>query len=399
MTSRGRSGATTGARVLVAHPGAELYGSDRMVLEAVAGLRAAGVVPVVVLPEHGPLTEQLAGLGVEVHTQPMPVLRKSALRPRGLLDLVAVAVRSAPAALALLRRTAPEAVYVSTLTIPSWLLLARLARVRLVCHVHEAEQHPSRLVSRALVAPLLLAHAVVANSAYSRQVLVDAWPRLAGRTRVVLNGVAGPDRADEARADVADGLRVLYVGRLSPRKGPDVAVEAVRLLDRSGVPCRLTLLGSTFPGYEWFRDELEEKARSLSRSGDDAAGALVRIADFTPSVWQSLADADVVVVPSTLPEPFGNTAVEAMLAARPVVVSDIGGLPEAVADSAGARRVHPGDPQALAAALAEVAADWDTVRTAASAARPGARSRFAVTRFRTEVAAAVLGSASSRSQH
>ena len=63
---------------------------------------------------------------------------------------------------------------------------------------------------------------------------------------------------------------------------------------------------------------------------------------FTDDVWAHLAAADLVLVPSQGDEPFGNTAVEAMLAARPVVVSSSSGLDEAVAGYGSAQRVAAG---------------------------------------------------------
>ena len=59
-----------------------------------------------------------------------------------------------------------------------------------------------------------------------------------------------------------------------------------------------------------------------------------------------------MLVPSVGDESFGNAAVEAVLAARPSVVSDIGGLREAAAGYDGVVFVPPGDATALAAAIA-----------------------------------------------
>ena len=59
----------------------------------------------------------------------------------------------------------------------------------------------------------------------------------------------------------------------------------------------------------------------------------------------SSAEADIAIVPSVLDESFGNTAVEALLAARPLIVSDIPGLLEAT-DPATSRVVVPRDDAA-----------------------------------------------------
>ena len=50
-----------------------------------------------------------------------------------------------------------------------------------------------------------------------------------------------------------------------------------------------------------------------------------------------------MVVPSRVGEPFGNTAVEAALAGRPLIVSESSGLVEATHGLPGVHRVKPGD--------------------------------------------------------
>jgi glycosyltransferase involved in cell wall biosynthesis len=69
-------------------------------------------------------------------------------------------------------------------------------------------------------------------------------------------------------------------------------------------------------------------------------------------VPELMRDCSVCCLPS-LGEPFGMTALEAMACGMPLVVTDAGGLRYLV-DDEGGRRVPPGDPDALAAALREV---------------------------------------------
>jgi glycosyltransferase involved in cell wall biosynthesis len=336
--------------VVVAHPSSDLYGSDRMMLESVAAFLGRGWRVTVTVPSDGPLVPQVRELGAQVVLCPTVVLRKSALRPRGLVDLVAQCARSVRPALRLLRAPRTDVLYVSTVTIPLWVLLARLARVRCVVHVHEAEGSAPRIVRRVLTAPLLLADGVLVNSRFSRDVLGSAFASVGRRAVVVPNGVAGPGVCVPARPSLDGGVRLLYVGRLSPRKGVDVAVEALGRLRAQGVDAGLDVVGAVFPGYEWFQAELEQTVLRLGLTDH------VRFHGFRPDVWSALADCDVVLVPSTVDEPFGNTAVEAVLAARPLVVSRTSGLREAADGFASARFVEPADPQALADAVADVVA-------------------------------------------
>jgi glycosyltransferase involved in cell wall biosynthesis len=368
--------------LLVVHPGAELYGADRVLLESATALGTHFTVTVA-LPGPGPLVEALEARGLRVEQCPMPVLRNAALRPRGAVRLLGQVVRGFLPALRLMRRHGAAGVYVSTLTLPSWPLLARLVGRRSVCHVHEAEQSAPSLLRRGMALCPALADRIVANSRFTLDVLAEVAPRLRRRSTVVLNPVRGPAEVVPARERLSGPLRLLYIGRFSPRKGPQVAVATLReLLDR-GVDARLTLVGSVFTGYEWFEEELR------SAVADAGLDGCVDFLGFRADVWPQLADADVVLVPSVGDESFGNTAVEALLAARPLVVSDHSGLREAAAGYAAAQAVDPGRPGDWADAVARIAADWPRFRDAALADAARARRLHAPERFTAELVAAV----------
>ncbi|MCL3839189.1 glycosyltransferase family 4 protein [Aeromicrobium sp. zg-Y1362] len=325
-----------------------------------------------VIPHEGPLIERLESRGAEVRVQSFPVLRRSALRPAGLVRLVADLVRRGPGILRTVRSSDAGAVYVNTITIPWWLVAARLARKRTLCHVHEAEETGPRLALRMLGMPTALAHRVIANSAASARALSLSAPRAAAKTIVVHNGVPGPPSPPERPGRrQEDRFVVALVGRLSERKGTDVALEAIAILRGEGRNVALALCGTAFEGYEWFERQLRERAEL-----PDLAGA-VDFRGYVNPTWPTLADSDAVLVPSRV-EPFGNTAVEAMLAERPVIASRTQGLAEIVEDGRTGLQVTPGDAQELAAALRTLADDPERARQIAADGRADAERRFSV---------------------
>ncbi len=353
--------------VVVAHPSPDLYGSDRVMLESVTAFVEQGVAVTVVLPEPGPLVELVEARGARVEYATMGVLRKSAMNPAGLFGLVKGQLQGIRPALDLFRRTEADLLLVNTITIPGWLAHGRMAGLPVICHVHEAEASQSSLVKRVLYAPLLLANGLVVNSEFALGVLTSVWPVLGRRAKIVYNGVVGPEAPEPPRAEPKP-LKLLFLGRLSPRKGPQVALEAMR--DLGDLDVTLSLLGAVFPGYEWFEGELRASAAELPEGTVDFLG-------FQPDIWQVVADHDVILVPSTVDEPFGNTAVEAMLAQRPLVVSSTSGLREAARDYTTARFVAPSDATELAAAVRDLHEHWGAVREASPEDRAEALRRHA----------------------
>jgi glycosyltransferase involved in cell wall biosynthesis len=144
---------------------------------------------------------------------------------------------------------------------------------------------------------------------------------------------------------------ILFVGPDSAHKGRAVLVEAHRRLG-PGAP-RLVVVGGGEPV-----------------PGADNAGRL-----GGNELWARYAEATVAVVPSVWPEPCPTVALEAMAWGLPVVASRTGGLPDLVDDGATGLLVPPGDPAAMAEALATVLGD-DRRRAAMRAAAAERAHRF-----------------------
>ena len=368
------------ARTVAVHPGCELYGSDRMVLESVLAL---GHGTDAVLPGSGPLSETLAARGVPCEVVAFPVLRRVELRsPIAALAFLVRFVLAVPRLAWWLRRREARIVYLSTVIAPVWVLSARLAGCRVVCHVHESEPGMPVVAARALLAPLRAAHAVVANSQDTRAWIARAaGPAVARRTELVYNGVA--ERSTDARAawGTPAAQHLVVVGRLAERKGQDVAVRALGELRRRGHDVDLTLVGDCYPGYEHVVASLRQL---VAEHGLQEHVVFAGFADPLPYV----ADADVALVPSRV-EPFGLVAVEALLEATPTVASRVGGLAEIVTDGWNGRLVEAGDPHALAAAVADLLDDPPGAARMAEVGQREARERFSLDAYAEALRAVV----------
>jgi D-inositol-3-phosphate glycosyltransferase len=170
------------------------------------------------------------------------------------------------------------------------------------------------------------------------------------------HAVFRPGRRDEARRMLglpAEGPLVLFVGRIQPLKGPDVAVSAFALLAAEFPACRLLMVGG--PSGPQGSGEL-----ASLRAVTAAAGLGDRVLRWDPLPHRALAAvyqaADVVVVPSRS-ESFGLVAAEAQSCGVPAVASAVGGLPHVVADGESGLLVSGWDPADYAAALRRILTD------------------------------------------
>jgi glycosyltransferase involved in cell wall biosynthesis len=154
---------------------------------------------------------------------------------------------------------------------------------------------------------------------------------------------------------------LLYVGALGRHKGVDVLLAAHQRMRRR-LP--LVLIGTPHG--------------ALDVSGPDVTVVHSQPHATVMAAWQR---ATLGVVPSVWHEPMGQVAVEAMLAGRAVVVSDVGGLRDIVEQGVSGLRVPPGDPDALATALDELVGD------PARAAAMGAAGRARAARYQASAVA------------
>lgn len=373
------------SEVVIAHPSADVYGSDLQLLETVSAFDEVGIKTRVVLPSDGPLVALLEQRGADVALVDFPVLRKSLITPLGLIGLLWTTVTALAPLIRVLRSSPGSPLLVNTVTIPVWTLVGRLCRRRTVTHVHEAEEDGNRLVRRALATPVLLSSAVVVNSAAAERALTDVVPMLRRKISVVHNGVpSAPDRVPARHRPVGSPATLALVARLSPRKGIDVALDALAILRSEGRDVRLQVCGTVFEGYEWFEQAVRDRSAL-----PDLMGAVDFLGYVNPT-WPVLAQADVVLVPS-LVEPFGNTAVEALHAMRPLVASRTQGLVEIVRDGNTGLLAEPGDAGSLARAVASLLDHPEKAAALAQAGHDDAARRFSTDAYRAAIRTAVIG--------
>jgi glycosyltransferase involved in cell wall biosynthesis len=344
-------------RITCVHQGFELYGSDRSFIESVRVLRERfpNAVIDIVLPSHGPIVPWLEPYASSILIEPLWILRR-----RDLPKLMSVGLARLPLAVAkaLRRIRRSDVVYVNTSVVADYLLAAALDRRRTLAHIHEIPEgmvrHALRLLVRASGARLIF------NSRATKAAF--ALPSSVHQA-VVYNGIADPGGARTMTYDGCRPLRVLMLGRISRIKGQEVLVEALRRLP-AGVRDRVEvrIVGNAF----------EDVAREAALADAISTAGLterVRLLPFIPDPGEHYRWADIVAVPSRLPESLGRVAIEAMAHGKPPLVSDIGGLPEVVEAGRTGWSVPPDDPASLATALAEIVAKPESWAAFPAAAR------------------------------
>jgi glycosyltransferase involved in cell wall biosynthesis len=171
--------------------------------------------------------------------------------------------------------------------------------------------------------------------------------------RIVLrrNGVSVPAAFPErgkfraVQGISTDVKLILFLGRLSEKKSPDVLLQAFATLPAPlGAKSQLVFVGP---------DESGMKARLVQMAEQLGVTSRMKLCAplFEQDKWAAYRDADVFVLPSQN-ENFGNTAAEAAAAGTPVIVSEACGVAPLLAGVAGL--VVPHDAAAISRAIARL---------------------------------------------
>ena len=345
---------------------AQPSGGELALLRTLVAVRDR-VHPHVVLAEYGPVCALLteAGISWEVLSLGKAVdARRSQVRsPVAKAQLAGSFALHALRLARRLRQLQPDLVHANSLKAGVYGGLAsRLSGHPMVWHVRDrlAEDYlPTAAVRGLRVAVRRLPHAVVANSEATMRTLdVDARRPSA----IVASPVDLP--AGFTRSTRPRPLRFVSVGRLTPWKGQDVLLRAfAKAFPSCDESVELLVVGGALFGEQAYADDLTTLAAELGLEG--SAQFLGHRAD----VWELLAEADVLVHCSVIPEPHGNVVAEGLAAGLAVVASDAGGPQRLIRNGENGLLTPPGDIDALAAALRELA-DGVELRERLGAAGP-----------------------------
>jgi len=161
-----------------------------------------------------------------------------------------------------------------------------------------------------------------------------------------------------------EAIRLLFVGSLTEKKGVDVLLKALSLLENTNASCSIVGEG---PLFHLLRDQcnrlkIGEKAHFLGRSSN--VRSLMRMHD-------------ILVLPSRR-EGLPLVLLEAMGSGLPVIATRVGGVCECVDDGVHGLLVPPEDPEALAKAIARLAADPELRRKMGKNGLERVRSQFSL---------------------
>ncbi len=337
-------------KILFIHQSADLYGSDKTLLLLLKHINKVKFKPVVIIPVDGPLKDELEKIDVEVYITPVLKLYRDIVIPKNSLKFFGEYKKAIKFLDSLNQKHRFEIIYSNTLAVSLGMFYAKKRKIKHIWHVHEIIVHPKIV---ATIFPKLLkkyADVIVANSFMTLQNLIEREPQIKEKSIVIHNGIEPKTRIldNVSKTDFGfqqDDLIITLIGRINRLKGHKLLLNSFirNFSDQKNI--KLLFVGSPVFGQENYLYEVEEIIKSNNLKEN------IKILPFTKNldpIWQVT---DIAVMPSTEAESFGLVAVEAMLAQKPVIGSNHGGLTEIIVNNETGFLVKPNCESELASAI------------------------------------------------
>lgn len=341
--------------ILFIHQSAELYGSDKTLLLLLKNLDKNKFKPIVLLPFDGPLKEALENENIEVVIAPVLKLYRKFFTPKNLVGFLKDIKAAFKIVNELHKKYQFALIYSNTLAVLLGIMFAWKNNIKHLWHVHEIIEKPS-LFKKAFVSLLSLkSNTYIVYNSHATRLFWEVNKSIINKGVVIWNGIEinTPKSSDSELSEIRKNLFLAQpneivlalVGRISRWKGQIILLDAFAKLVQKNENIKLVFVGAPPPNQEKFQEDLEERITSFELNDKVL---IIPFQNEIHKIWQAI---DIAVVPSTEPEPFGMVAIEAMLAHKPIVGSNHGGLTEIIENNATGFLVTPNSVQDLVLAL------------------------------------------------
>jgi glycosyltransferase involved in cell wall biosynthesis len=367
-------------KTLYIHGSADHYGSAKILLDI---LRIPGNAAnaMVVLPHHGVLVEDIKALGIPVYIMNLGVLRRKYMTPWGIVGRVYLWFSAINKLKQLIATHNIARVYVNSANVIVGPALQQKNQTELVWHLHEIVEQPS-VLKNLLAALIKRADKVIAVSKATQQFWQIATNK---KVELLYNGMDLFKYANLSCEKInilpnasPNETWVGMIGRVQAWKGQHYflkIIEAYLKQNPSDTSTRFIIAGDAYPGYENLAIELSV---AIERIG---LHKRVTYLGYRSDIPQLLASLDLLVLPSTSPDPLPTVVLEAMAASKPVLATAQGGALEMVVDQETGRFIPITEAKKAATILAELLNDKERLKEMGTAGRRRVEKEFSAAAF------------------
>lgn len=351
--------------ILFVHSSAELYGSDRSLLNIVKNIDKIKYKIFVILPCPGPLVDEMNKInGVIVEIFEVAVLRRKNMSLSGGVKYIREFMASSRYLTRFVMTHRIDIVDTNTAVVFPGAIAAKHCKIKSVWHVREIISNylENRLIS------FIMNHYsdfIVANSKATGKALHVNYEKI----RVVYNAV---EEKESTTLIPHEKLIVGMAGRINRWKGQKLLVDAAEIVHKEIPDVIFHIAGDVYKDENKIKNELIEYI--VGKKLQDTVILLGQVNNM-PEFYRNI---DLFVLPSVKPEPFGLVVIEAMEFGVPVIATHHGGPAEIISDGIDGYLVDYHNADQMAERIIELLKDSNKRREMGIKGQKKKRSQFSV---------------------
>lgn len=340
-------------RILYVHAKGEVGGSDISLLTILKSINKKLFSPNVIVPKKGPFFNDYKNYCGNCEEIKFSVLKS----PDNVIELLKILVWFIPSILLIwmvIRKWGIDLVHVNTIVIPSAIIAAKLAGRPVI--VHKREFVVSNKIASCMLdfITFLFADKVIA---ISNAVKYNSIKLLQKKIVVIYNGVdlsefsiKNDNKIHKLYKIPKKTLLIGIFSRIEPWKGQHIVIRSLPKVLTQIEDVKLFIFGQyyTSKGRKYF-DEINNLVNELNLE------KFILFPGTVKNVNKIYSEFDIIVLPSTDPEPLGRVVIEAMAAGRAVIATDNGGVKEIIENGKNGLLVKAGDLNDMENAIIKLA--------------------------------------------
>lgn len=345
--------------ILYLHGNAELYGADVILLEILKGLDRSKYNPYVILPNNGPLVDEIKKLNIEVEIFDYPILRRQYFTPLGIIKYMKGYIATAKYLKAYCLERNINIVHSNTIAVLEGIILKKKLNIKHIWHLHEMLDKPKLIYDVLSVLIARYSDHIVTVSESVKKHWLKSGKFKEEQFKIIYNGIDN-DRFNESNEtgylreefSVKDNdIIVGMAARVNAIKGQEVFIDAMEQVMEKRKAVKAMLIGGAFAGQEWRLKALEDRINS----GKHRENFILR--DFRQDVQNLHCLFDIFALPSIANDSFPTAVLEAMASGKPVVAFRNGGVVEMIQEGENGLFAEYGDAKSLAEIILKLVED------------------------------------------
>ena len=331
--------------ILFIHSSAELYGSDKSLLNIIKNISRKKFRIYVLLPAEGPLSDEIRKMkNVKLFIFDVAILRRKNLSIKGIIKYFLNFKKSYKYIKKIIKNNKIDIVYTNTSVVFPGAIAAKHCKIKSIWHIREIIKNSyeniviSKIVNH-------YADIVIANSkSTAESIRVDKK-----KISIVYNAVADFNSNKERKK--RNKYVVGMAGRINRWKGQKLFIEAAKKVIDNIDNIEFVIAGSAYEGEEYITEQIKKYIK------DNNLEHKIKLLGQVNDMKKFYESIDIFVLPSIQPEPFGLVIIEAMDCGLPVIATNHGGPVEIIENNVDGILVSYENSDEIADAIIRLASD------------------------------------------